>query len=151
MKKYYFLLSIVLALLLNACINNGPLRQQSGETLTGKDAKSGPDVNDLLDALQGSWQNERDSTYTITFSGNSMKHFNGNVLSAESEIEIDDNCQNAICKTEGDSTLLNDGWCFIEKGSSGTQCNLVLNCNKQTLQYRPIDTANALAVFKKKP
>lgn len=106
-----------------------------------------PDAADLLQTLQGKWQSEQDSTNLIEITGEKMTHYNSGQVSLESVIEIDGNCLTNACKA--DSLDTPSGWCFIEKGQYDAQCNLVLKCDKQTLQYRPLGAANPALRFKK--
>ena len=95
-----------------------------------------PDANDLSTVLQGRWQSESDSSYVIEVVDNKIRHFSQHKFVFESDIEIDSNCQTATCKR--DSADLSDGWCFTEKGQYDIQCNLVIQCDKQKLQYKAI-------------
>lgn len=140
---------IALLFLISACVNNTTSANKPGENSSVPQTKSEPDAIDLLDALQGKWQSEQDSTYLIDIVGNKMKHFNGGALTMETEIEVDANCLNEACKQEGSD--LADGWCFIEKSQSGTQCNRILKCDKYRLQFHAVGAAAAVLAFQKVP
>lgn len=134
-----------------ACTPSTPAANTADGTNTSVKADSllsNPDNGDLLQTLQGKWQSEDDSNYTVEIVGDKMKHYNGGKISVEAEIEIDAGCLSNACKV--DSTDLSDGWCFVEKGQYDAQCNLVLKCTKQNLQYRAIGAATATLRFTKK-
>ncbi len=121
-------------------LTSGPARQDS--TLIEADAI------DLLQTLQGKWQSEEDSSYQIEITGNKMKHFNAGKVSMEAQVEIDANCRSVACTA--DSLETTSGWCFVEKGQFDAQCNLILKCDKQILQYRALGAASPGLSFKKK-
>ena len=148
MIRFVLYLLIAFAWWTTACTNTpnpvpalttGAARQDS--TLTE------PDAIDLLQTLQGKWQSEQDSTYLIEISGDKMKHYNGGRLSVEAQIEIDANCRSVACTA--DSLETTSGWCFVEKGQFDVQCNLILKCDKQHLQYRALGAASPGLAFKK--
>lgn len=142
---------VVLVLCTTACTNSTP-NTNATDTANGAikadSLISNADAADLLQTLQGKWQSEDDSNYIVEIVGEKMKHYNGGKVSVESEIEIDASCLSNACKV--DSTDLSDGWCFVEKGQYDAQCNLVLKCTKQDLQYRAIGAASAALRFHKK-
>ncbi|MCY7328577.1 MAG: hypothetical protein LH618_08520 [Saprospiraceae bacterium] len=120
----------------------------TNSTIKADSLVANPDNGDLLQTLQGKWQSEDDNTYIVEIVGDKMNHYNGGKVSITSEIEIDASCLSNACKV--DSMDLSDGWCFVEKGQYDAQCNLVLKCTKQALQYRAIGAANATLRFTKK-
>jgi hypothetical protein len=104
-----------------------------------------PDQNDMLMLLRGKWQSETDSAYVVEFTDSTLRHFNNWQMTLETDLEVDAQCENIACQPARDST----GWCFAEKSPLDTQCNLVLKCDKNTLQYAAIGAANGLLSFKK--
>ncbi len=143
-----YLCSLVLAVM--ACTNTTTSANATGTPITSQSDSlvSNPDAADLLQTLQGKWQSVDDPTYVVEIVGDKMTHYNDGKASVESEIEVDAGCLSNACKV--DSTDLSDGWCFVEKGQFDAQCNLVLKCDKQALQYRAIGAANATLRFTKK-
>ncbi len=109
---------------------------------------SAADATDLLQTLQGKWQNERDPSYILEIADDKMKRYQDGKVSMELEIEVAANCLGNACKV--DSTNLLNGWCFVEKGQFDAQCNLVLKCDKQVLQYQVIGAATDTLRFLKK-
>ena len=139
------------ALAMTACTNTTTTSTANTTETTSSQPDSlvsVPDAADLLQTLQGKWQSESDSTYVVEIVGNKMKHYNNGLASVDSEIEIDASCGSNACKV--DSTDLTDGWCFVEKGQFDAQCNLVLKCDQQALQYRAIGAASGTLRFSKK-
>jgi hypothetical protein len=136
----------VVALLVCACTNS----KETG-TKPPKIAEitqtTGPDASDLLKTLQGHWQNTEEQGYEIEILDTQMRHIRNGQTTAETQIVMDGACSLQKCAI--DSTLLIDGWCFIEKGANGEQCNIVITCDKSTLKYAPINTPNVALMFKK--
>lgn len=130
--------------LLTAC-NSGNRHPNSNATTNQPQA--GPANDELLETLQGKWQSLQDSTYTIEFLGNKMRHFNEGKLSSEMEVEVNIDCNNAACATTPGAEA--DGWCFTEKDPYGAQCNVVTKCNRESLQYQPVGSAGGPLLFKR--
>ncbi len=148
---FRFLLSslIIFSCCLGACKNNTSSANTLGGTQTPRDSTlAEPDASDLLQILQGKWQSAQDSTYFIEIAGSKMRHYNNNQMSLETDIEIDGNCLSNACQV--DSLDTENGWCFVEKGQFDAQCNLILKCDKEVLQYRALGAANPALVFRKK-
>ena len=104
-----------------------------------------PDNNDLLQALQGKWESELDSTYVLEIVENKMRHINHGQLRLESEIEVDGACSDTTCT----GSAREDGWCFLEKGQQSTECHLVLKCDPNELKYASKGSTNQQLSFKK--
>lgn len=155
MKKSCFfcnhlLLSLILLYCLSLCWtacgggNPGTTPNQTpGQNLAPLSVK--PDNNDLIRALQGKWKNETNPTVWIEITGNKLKHWNGDQISAESEIEADGPCESLPCRT--DSTVLADGWCFTEKGEFDVVCYRVLQCDKTKLHISQTDVPENSFVY----
>ncbi len=147
MKKFLFLYAFFAAcipLFLGRCVNNNsipkpqPINQDSLTT-------ANPDNNDMLLLLRGKWQSEADSAYVVEFTDSTLRHFNNSQLTHETMLELDAQCENVACQPARDST----GWCFLEKGQSDIQCNLVMKCDKNNLKFAAVGAANGLLSFKK--
>jgi hypothetical protein len=138
-----------MALFLFACKQNPQQQNPAGAATSALDTtNSKADSNDLLDALQGQWQSEQDATYVLEITGSKMRHLNGGKLTVETDIEVDSQCETMPCVV--DSITVVTGWCFVEKGPSDAQCNMVVKCDSVTLQYKSLGAANALLAFKRK-
>ncbi len=149
MLRFVFYLSIACGWFSLACKNSSAPVPVLTTGLARQDSMQvEADAIDLLQTLQGKWQSEQDSNYLIEISGDKMKHYNGGQLSVESQIEIDANCRSVACTA--DSLETSSGWCFVEKGQFDAQCNLILKCDKQLLQYRALGAASPGLSFKKK-
>ena len=141
MTKHIFLMAL-LSLLSYASCKNTPAAPQSAPVANTEDStkSSEPDPNDLLHTLQGRWRSEQDSTYILEIADTRMLHYNGA-------------CESAVCKPDGVDT--SDGWCFtemtIEQGKYIAQCNFVMHCDTQQLQYRSLSGAGSGLSFKKIP
>ena len=107
----------------------------------------GPPANELLNALQGRWQNELDTTIAVEINDDLMRHINSGVPNEENVIEAFSNCQSVLCKT--DSAALPQGWCFVEKGKADTVCYEVLQCDS-IFRYRVFGKKDAVASSFKK-
>jgi hypothetical protein len=137
MQRKLLLLALLLTALGQAC--GGDKTGSDTTASTGVDtANPKPDGNDLLEVLQGRWRSTNDSTYVLEISGKTLRHINGGELTVETEIEIDSQCQNAVCNAAASG---GDGWCFIEKSRDGNQCNFVLKADNRVLQYNAIGAA----------
>ncbi len=144
----YKLLTLLAVLtFIYACTNPSPNNTNQQGTNPELPQSTGPDGSDLLKTLEGRWENQNDGTLTIEFADTKMRRFKQGVLSAETDIQIDVTCGTIPCQL--DSTDLLDGWCFMEKGPSGTQCYIVVDCNKEFLKYSAVATPNLVQVFKK--
>ncbi len=130
-----------------ACKNTNPNNAQQQETNSELSKSTGPDGSDLLKTLEGRWESQDDATLTLEFADTKMRRFKHGGVIAESDILIDVNCETTPCQL--DSSLLIDGWCFMEKGISSSQCYIVLDCNKEFLKYSPVATPKLVQVFKK--
>ncbi len=130
-----------------ACTNTNPSKDQQPGTKSELSKSTGPDGADLLKTLEGRWENQDDASLTLEFADTKLRRFKQGVLSAESDIQVDANCETTVCRI--DSTELIDGWCFMEKGPTGTQCYIVVDCNKEFLKYSPVATPKLVQVFKK--
>lgn len=108
-------------------------------------SKSEPDNNDLLQALQGKWESETDSTYVLEIVDNKMRHMNHGQLRLESEIVVDGACSDTTC-AGGENV---DGWCFLEKRQRETECHLVLKCDPNELKYAAKTSDEQQLSFKK--
>ncbi len=130
-----------------ACTSPSPSNtNQQGASLELPQS-TGPDGSDLLRTLEGRWQSLNDSNATIEFADTKMRRYEQGVMNTEADIEIDGTCSTQPCQL--DSTDLLDGWCFMEKGPTGTSCFIVVECNKEFLKYSPVATPNLVQVFKK--
>ena len=142
MKKQLCFVMLWTVLQMCACRNKTQTQTPAPEVT---EQQSKPDNNDLLQALQGKWRSEADSTYILEITDAKMRHLNKDQLSAETDIEVDGSCSNVSCQGADAS----DGWCFLEKGQFDIQCHLVLKCNPNELQYATMGAANGLLSFKK--
>jgi hypothetical protein len=147
MKKLLIALAFLTGLL--AC-NNLSTKNTNNKNSDNNDVpqSTGPDASDLLKTLQGTWQSQHDSTYVLEILDTKMRHLLQGKLSAENDIEIDGSCLGTPCKQ--DSTILSDGWCFMEKGQNKVQCYIILACDKDSLRYRAIGDENGILIFKKR-
>jgi len=143
MKKLLYFVLLFAVMQAGACRNRN--QNQAAATEVSEQSRSTPDNNDLLEALQGKWRSDSDSTYVLEISDDTMRHINNGKLSAEMEIEVDGSCINTACP-DADTA---DGWCFLEKGQFDVQCHLVLKCNENELKYAAIGAANGQLSFKK--
>ncbi len=100
--------------------------------------------SNLMPLLQGRWQSAADSSYQIEIDGQNIRHYNGGELTVENEVEADAGCKTNACTVTGAKL---DGFCFIEKGAFDAQCNLVLACDGQRLEYTAIGSAGQALVF----
>jgi len=109
--------------------------------------KPGPPSTELLDVMQGRWQNEMDTALTVEINDDLMTHISGGIAHEESVIEPFSDCQNTFCKA--DSAVTPQGWCFIEKGKADTVCYEVLQCDS-IFRYRVFGSKDAVtSSFKK--
>jgi len=130
-----------------ACTNTSANSANQPGTNPELPQSTGPDGSDLLKTLEGRWENQNDSTITLEFADTKMRRFQQGVLRSETDIEIDVTCRTLTCQL--DTTDLLDGWCFMEKGPSSTQCYIVLDCTKELLKCSEVATPNLIQVFKK--
>ncbi|MEZ4966970.1 MAG: hypothetical protein R2791_17135 [Saprospiraceae bacterium] len=108
---------------------------------------TGPPTGDLLEVLQGRWQNEQDTAYFIEFSGNRMKRIEHDSVSEGCNIKVYIDCPADLCKV--DSLTASEGWCFVEMRENGDRCMQILNCDTEHLQFRPLDGDSLILSFKK--
>jgi len=143
MKKLLYFVLLFAVVQAVACRNRN--QNQAVATEVSEQSRSAPDNNDLLEALQGKWRSDSDSTYMLEISDDTLRHINNGQLSAETSIEVDGACINTAC--QGSDAA--DGWCFLEKGQFDIQCHLVLKCNEIELKYTALGAANGQLSFKK--
>lgn len=143
MKKRRCFLIFLAVLQISACRNRTQTQTSAPEVVNEQPTK--PDNNDLLQALQGTWKSESDSTYVLVIAEAKMRHLINGQLQAETEIEVDGSCSNISCQGADAA----DGWCFLEKGQFDIQCLLILKCNTDELQYAAVGAENGNMSFKK--
>lgn len=100
--------------------------------------------SDLMPMMQGRWQSVADPAYQIEIDGQKMRHYNNGELTVENGVEADAGCKTNACTVTGAQL---DGFCFIEKGEFDAQCNLVLACDGQRLEYAAVGSAGQALVF----
>lgn len=142
MKRGLFILTMLAMLQILACKNPNQAQTPPPET---QQSNVNPDNNDLLQTLQGKWQNVTDSADVLEITDSKMRHIIGGKFSGESDIEVDGSCTNVSCQ----GAAAEDGWCFLEKGQFDIQCNRVVKCNPDSLQFVAIGAANGQMSFKK--
>jgi len=152
MNKHSLLVALLSLLLLASCKNTPtPPKPPALVNLEDTTKSSIPDPNDLLRTLQGRWQSEQDSSYTLEIADTQMRHLNSGNLSYQSMIDVDGACESPVCRTGGVDT--SDGWCFtemtIEQGKYGAQCNFVVVCDTTRLHYRSLSGSGLDLSFKK--
>jgi len=108
---------------------------------------TGPSTSDLLDALQGRWRNTQDTTYMIEITDDVMTHYHDGQAPEGCSIEVYNDCPTSICKV--DSLTASNGWCFVEKTGSGTQCFQVLTCDTASLRFLMLGGGGVVRTFKK--
>ncbi len=143
MKKLLYFVLLFATMQAGACGNRNQNKVVTTEV--SEQPRSAPDNNDLLEALQGKWRSDSDSSYVLEISEDTLRHINNGKLSAETAIEVDGACVNTACQGADAA----DGWCFLEKGQFDIQCHLVLKCNENELKYAAIGAANGQLSFKK--
>lgn len=136
MMKSHLIL-FVFAFLFAACRNNTTQNQKPEENVATIDTTmvAIPDPQDLLDILRGTWQSQTDPSYRIAVVDDQISHLYNGHLKQTDTVEIDATCATTSCTAEGRPE---DGWCFVEKSSTGDQCMLVLHCNGKTLQIKAL-------------
>lgn len=126
------------------------------KTQDSKNAPSPPETEpptlnadnaDLLRVLQGRWQNTFNAQDEIEIEGNRIKHYGAGQLSREGSIEADAACVINPCNTA--RAAQEDGWCFVEKNTNIEQCNLVLQCTKDSLQFKSLNDAGEMMSYRK--
>ena len=143
----------LMSLILLAFCKNTPTPPQAAAAPFSEDSTKSAiaDPNDLLRTLQGRWQSEDDTTYTLEIADTQLRHLNNGKLSHQSMIDVDGACESPVCKPSGVDT--SDGWCFtemtIEGGKYGAQCNFVIVCDTVRLQYRALGGTGKGLSFKK--
>ena len=130
----------------NACDCN-PANSTNQGLINPPVSTPGPPANELLDVMQGRWQNEADTSLAVEIIDDLMTHTSGGVAQEECVIEAFSDCQNVFCKS--DSAMAPQGWCFIEKGKTDTVCYEVLQCDS-IFRYRVFGSKDAVASSFKK-
>jgi hypothetical protein len=102
---------------------------------------------ELLEALEGFWQSERDPAFLLEIRDEKMKRIHGNQASEEYVLEAFSDCDAAACKADDGAST---GWCFTEKGTAGLQCNRVLRCDS-LLQFKTTGGTDIFKFKKVKP
>ncbi|MBK6994204.1 MAG: hypothetical protein IPH31_04515 [Lewinellaceae bacterium] len=144
---------VLLSLISLASCKNTPTPPKPDIPVSNEDStkSSIPDPNDLLHTLQGRWQNEEDTNYTLEIADTQMRHLKNGKLSYQSMIDIDGACESPVCRPDGEDT--SDGWCFtemtVENGKYGAQCNFVIDCDTSRLRYRSLSGSRIERSFKK--
>lgn len=105
-----------------------------------------PPKVDLLKIMQGRWRSAQDTSYQIVIEGNKMKHMNGGQLTEETELQADETCTRAACTNTGAKP---DGFCFLEKGTSGTTCQFIVSADTDHLEYSAVGGTGKSLVFNK--
>ncbi|NBC07909.1 MAG: hypothetical protein GVY26_12020 [Bacteroidetes bacterium] len=104
-----------------------------------------PSTN-LLPLMQGDWQSVSDPGYQIRIEDGKIWHYTNDRLMYTARLEADQGCQTSPC-------IVNDqqpeGFCFLEKGEQDVQCNLVLSCDGERLEYAAIGTAGGTLAFER--
>ncbi|MCA0236498.1 MAG: hypothetical protein LCH81_08955 [Bacteroidetes bacterium] len=142
MKRAMWVLAVLATFQIWACKNQNQAQNTAQQT---EQTKSEPDNNDLLETLQGKWQNTADPAYSLEIVDTKMRHFNGGKLAGETDIEVDGFCSNVSCQ----GAAAEDGWCFLEKGQFDIQCHLVAKCTPDTLRFSDVGTESGMQSFKK--
>jgi len=104
-----------------------------------------PSTN-LLPLMQGDWQSVSDPGYQIRIEEGKIWHYTNDRLMYTASLEADQGCQTSPCVVNGQQP---EGFCFLEKGEQGVQCNLVLSCDGQRLEYSAIGTAGGTLAFER--
>ncbi len=130
----------------NACDCN-PANSANQPPTIAPAVAPGPPARELLDVMQGRWQNEADTSLAVEINDDLMTHTSGGVAQEECVIEAFSDCQNVFCKS--DSAMSPQGWCFIEKGKTDTVCYEVLQCDS-VFRYRVFGSKDAVASSFKK-
>ena len=109
----------LMSLILLAFCKNTPTPPQAAAAPFSEDSTKSAiaDPNDLLRTLQGRWQSEDDTTYTLEIADTQLRHLNNGKLSHQSMIDVDGACESPVCKPSGVDT--SDGWCFTEMTIEG--------------------------------
>lgn len=108
----------------------------------------GPSTQDLLDALQGRWQNEQDSTNIIEINDDLITYYQNGREQASHGIEVYNDCPTTVCGV--DSLKASEGWCFVEKNDRETTgCVQVLDCGPATLRFQVLGGNGSVRSFKK--
>ncbi len=139
--------SVLLVLLvLPSCINRNTDAQTSQQQPPEENTLHA-DNADLLRVLQGRWQNAANAQDEIEIEGNKMRHYQAGSINSEGDIMADAGCVIAPCNTE--SASQEDGWCFVEKTPNFEQCHLVLQCTKDSLQYKLMNAGEDVMSYRK--
>lgn len=155
MTKNYLLLALLGLVLLASCQQNTPDKKQANvpSGLDQNTKSSIPDPNDLLQILQGRWQNIPDANYILEIADTQMRHLHKGEMTYQSMIDVDGTCQSPVCKPDGVDT--SEGWCFTEmsvvKERYAAECNFVTLCSADTLRYQVLGGSGKVLTFKKNP
>ncbi|HKK78574.1 MAG TPA: hypothetical protein VJ933_03050 [Phaeodactylibacter sp.] len=104
-----------------------------------------PSTN-LLPLMQGDWQSVSDPGYQIRIGEGKIWHYTNDRLMYTASLEADQGCQTSPCIVNGQQP---EGFCFLEKGEQDVQCNLVLSCDGERLEYSAIGTAGGTLAFER--
>lgn len=104
-----------------------------------------PSTN-LMPLMQGDWQSVDDAGYQIRIEEGEIWHYTNDRLMYTASVEADPGCRTSPCTLNGQQP---EGFCFLEKGEQGVQCNLVLSCDGQRLEYSAIGTAGGTLAFER--
>lgn len=104
-----------------------------------------PSAN-LLPLMQGDWQSLSDPSYQIRIENGKIWHYTNDRLIYSADIEVDQGCTSTPCTINGNKP---EGFCFLEKGAQDVQCNVVLSCDGQRLEYLAVGTAGSTLAFRR--
>lgn len=113
---------------------------------TTKKFDTTPPKVDLIKIMQGRWRSAQDTSYQLVIEGNKMRHMNGGQLTEETEIQADETCTRATCTNTGAKP---DGFCFIERGASGSQCQFIVGADSDHIEYSQVGGTGKSLVFYK--
>lgn len=103
---------------------------------------------ELLEALEGFWQNESDPALILEIRGEKMTRIHNNQASGEYALEAFSDCDANPCKADDSAST---GWCFTEKtADGGLQCNRVLKCDS-LLRFTAVGNPEVFKFRKVKP
>jgi len=102
--------------------------------------------SNLLPLMQGEWQSIDDAGYQIRIEDSQIAHYTNNRLMYSATIEADPGCQSDACSFYDANA---EGFCFLEKGEHDVQCNMVLTCDGQRLEYAAVGSTGATLTFEK--
>ena len=102
--------------------------------------------SNLLPLMQGEWQSIDDADYQIRIEDGQISHYTNNRLMYSATVEPDPGCQSDACSCNDTNA---EGLCFLEKGEHDVQCNVVLTCDGQRLEYSAVGSTGAILAFEK--